>query len=54
MLAVPPIASKIASAHSLIDNTPATFTQNPDGIVLKLPPARQDETDRVIVLTLNK
>ena len=54
MLALPPISGKIASAKSLIDQTPLTFTQNADGVVVKLPPASQNETDRVIVLTLNK
>ena len=54
MLALPAISGTIASAKSLIDQTSVTFTQNADGVVLKLPPASQDETDRVIVLTLNK
>jgi alpha-L-fucosidase len=54
MLALPPISGEIASAKSLIDQTPLTFTQNADGVVVKLPPTSQNETDRVIVLTLNK
>ena len=54
MLALPPISGTIASAKSLIGHTSLAFTQNADGVVLKLPSASQDETDRVIVLTLNK
>ncbi|MGC2449215.1 MAG: alpha-L-fucosidase, partial [Candidatus Sulfotelmatobacter sp.] len=51
LLALPPIQGKIASAHVLLDNQPITFTQNADGVVLKLPPPTQNETDRIIVLT---
>jgi alpha-L-fucosidase len=54
MLALPPISGSIASAKSFMDQTSLTFTQNADGVVLKLPPASKDETDRVIVLILNK
>jgi alpha-L-fucosidase len=54
LLALPPIASKIAGAHSLLDASNVEFTQKPDGVVLKLPPAKNDETDRVIVLDLAK
>jgi len=50
LLALPPIDKKILSARSLIEGSPVTFTQNADGVVLKLPPAGKDETDRVIVL----
>jgi len=54
MLALPPIAAKVASAHSVIDNASVTFTQSAEGIVLKLTPTTQNETDRAIVLVLNK
>ncbi|HTT24526.1 MAG TPA: alpha-L-fucosidase [Candidatus Sulfotelmatobacter sp.] len=54
MLALPPIPTKIASAQSLADHASVTFTQSADGLVLKLPSARENEPDRVVVLTLNK
>jgi len=52
LLALPPIQGKITAAHVLLDNQSITFTQNADGVVLKLPSPSQDETDRVIVLSL--
>lgn len=54
LLALAPIQGKIASAHNLLDGSSIDFTQNSDGIVLKLPPQGKDETDRVIVLTATK
>src|SRR5579872_5180208 len=54
LLALPPIDGKITSAHSLTDNSPAEFTQNANGVILKLPQPRKDEVDRVIVLTVAK
>jgi len=54
LLALPPIEKKIESARSLVEGTPVPFTQNSDGVVLKIPPPRSDETDRVIELTVNK
>jgi alpha-L-fucosidase len=52
LLALSPLPGKISGAHSLIDNAKIEFTQNADGVILKLPPAHDDETDRVIVLTV--
>ncbi len=52
LLALPPIQSKVTAARVLLDNHSVTFTQNADGVVLKLPSPSQDETDRVIVLSL--
>jgi len=52
LLALPPVPGKVVSAHSLIDGTSITFSENTDGIILKVPPAAQDQTDRVVVLTL--
>ena len=52
LLALSPLPGKVSEAHSLIDNAKIEFTQNSDGVILKLPPAHADETDRVIVLTL--
>jgi alpha-L-fucosidase len=54
LLALGPIQGKIAAAHQLIDGSPITFTHNPDGVVLKLPPAQKDDPDRVIVLRVSK
>ena len=53
LLALSPLPGKVSEAHSLIDNAKIEFTQNVDGIILKLPPVRTDETDRIIVLTLS-
>jgi len=52
LLALPPIASKITSAQMLIDSAKIEVTQGADGVILKIPPPKADETDRVIVLTL--
>ena len=51
MLALAPVTRKITAAHTLPENSSVEFTQNPDGIILKLPPPKEAETDRVIVLT---
>jgi alpha-L-fucosidase len=53
LLALGPIQGKIATARQLVDGAPITFTQNADGVVLKLPPAQKDDPDRVIVLTVS-
>ena len=53
LLALPPLPGKVSEAHSLTDNAKIEFTQNADGIILKLPPVHADETDRGIVLTLS-
>jgi alpha-L-fucosidase len=52
LLALPPITSKVVEAHSMLDASPVSFTQNVDGVVLKVPSPKSDEPDRVIVLTL--
>jgi len=54
LLAFSALPDKIASAHSLLDGGSIDFTQNSDGIILKIPPQGKDETDRVIVLTMSK
>jgi len=54
LLALPPITSKVVGAHSLLDGASVDFTQNTDGLILKVPPAKRDEVDRVIVVTLAK
>ena len=52
LLALPPITAKVTAAHSLIDAAPAEVTQSSSGLIVKLPPLKEAETDRVIVLTL--
>jgi alpha-L-fucosidase len=52
LLALPPFATKVAAAHSLLDGSPVEFTQDTDGVILKIPLSRNDETDRVIVLSM--
>jgi alpha-L-fucosidase len=54
LLALPPISSKVTAAHSLVDNSSVEFTQNADGVVLKIAPPKGDQTDRVIVLAVSK
>jgi alpha-L-fucosidase len=51
MLALAPVTRKITAAHTLVENSSVEFTQNPDGVILKVPPPKEAETDRVIVLT---
>ena len=53
LLALGPIQGKISTARQLVDGASITFTQNADGVVLKLPPAQKDDPDRVIVLTVS-
>jgi alpha-L-fucosidase len=53
LLALPPISKSIASAQEMISGTKVEVTQTPNGVVLKLPPANKNETDRVIVLSVN-
>jgi hypothetical protein len=50
MLALAPLPRKITAAHTLVENSPVEFKQNTDGVILKLPPPKEAETDRVIVL----
>ena len=53
LLALAPI-EKVTAAKNLLDGANVEFTQNADGLVLKVPTAGKDETDRVIVLTVTK
>jgi alpha-L-fucosidase len=50
LLALSALPRSIKSARLLPDNSPVTFTQNADGVVLKLPAPAKEEVDRVIVL----
>jgi alpha-L-fucosidase len=52
LLALPPIAGKISSAHMLLGGESVDVTQNADGVILKLRPQSKDEVDRVILLTV--
>jgi alpha-L-fucosidase len=52
LLAIPPVSSKILSAQSLLSGSPVEFTQTSDGVVLKIPEAKGNELDRVVVLNL--
>ena len=54
LLALPPIAAKVAGARLLLDDAEVDFTQNADGVIVKVPPAKKDEVDRVVVLTMGK
>ena len=50
LLALPPLGKTVKSAHALSDNLAVTVTQNTEGIVLELPPAKKVEVDRVVIL----
>jgi alpha-L-fucosidase len=54
LLALSPISSKVTAAHLLVGGAAVEFTQNSEGLILKLPSAKDDETDRVVVLTVTK
>jgi len=54
LLALSPIQKKITSAQELTTHSKIEFTQDTNGVVLKLPAAKQKEVDRVVVLTLSK
>jgi alpha-L-fucosidase len=54
LLALPPTESKVSGARLLADGSAVEFTQNSKGVVLQLPARKNDEVDRVIVLTLTK
>lgn len=49
LLALGPLAGKIVSARSMNGESAVSFTQNADGVVLKLP-TESDESDRIIEL----
>jgi alpha-L-fucosidase len=52
LLALPPLGQKVTAAHELVSGTTVQFTQDNNGVVLKLPPAAKAEVDRVVVLSL--
>ena len=54
LLALAPISAKISAAQSLVDGAKVEFTQSGEGVVLKVPEPKKEETDRVIVLTVNE
>ena len=51
LLALPALPKRVATATMLGAGTGVPFTQNADGVVLTLPPAREGEVDRVVVLS---
>ncbi len=53
LLALPPISKSIANGQDLVSGAKVEFTQSPNGVVLKLPAVAKNETDRVIVLSVN-
>ena len=54
VLALQPIPEKITAAQFMNEGSRADFLQDPDGLILKLPPPKLNEVDRVIVLTVSK
>jgi alpha-L-fucosidase len=54
LLALPAIAGRVTGAHLLLDGAAVEFTQNADGVIVKVPSAKKDEVDRVVVLTVTK
>jgi alpha-L-fucosidase len=54
LLALPPIVDKVTDAHLLLDNVDIKFTQDTNGVVLKVPAPKSDDVDRIIVLALAK
>jgi len=54
LLALPAISGRVRSATMLVDGAKVPFTQSADGVVLTLPAAREDDVDRVVVLTLGR
>jgi alpha-L-fucosidase len=52
LLALPPIAKTISSAHVFLGGSKVEFTQNSNGVVINLPAVTRGEVDRVIVLTV--
>ena len=51
LLALPPLSEHISGAKMLNGDASVQFTQNSDGVVLKIPDARPGEVDRVVVLS---
>jgi len=54
LLALPPFPHKVTSAQELIHGTKLQVAQSENGVVLPVPAAGKNQTDRVIVLTLAK
>ncbi len=52
LLAVGPISGKITGARSFPVGPAVQFTQNADGVVLKIPEGKPGEVDRIVVLEL--
>jgi len=52
LLTLSPIGRKISSAQAFGTSAAVDFTQNADGVILKLLPAQGEQVDRIVVLTL--
>ena len=52
LLALAPLAKKISDAREIANGPRIQFTQNDDGVVLKIPNPSKGEVDRIIVLTV--
>jgi len=52
LLALPPIDKSISAAHDFLSKGKLDFTQNSNGVLLKIPVQKKGEVDRVIVLTV--
>ncbi len=53
LLALPPLPGRIRSAQ-IMGGSAVEFTESKDGVVLKVAPAKKDEVDRIVVLTMVK
>ncbi len=51
LLALPALPAKVRSAQ-MMGGTAVEFTESGEGVVLKIPPPKKDEVDRVVMLTL--
>lgn len=51
-LALGPLKEKVTAARMLVGRAAVQFTEDTDGVVLRVPEAAQGEVDRVIVLTV--
>ena len=54
LLALGPMSTKITAARSFPNGPAVEFTQNKDGVILKVPAAKTDEVDRVVVLDVSE
>jgi alpha-L-fucosidase len=53
LLALPPLQAKVVGAKEFSSGQPVQFTQNKDGVIVKVPDRTDGEVDRVVVLTMS-